>query len=171
MLIPGAKARAMFWYRRRSSRTTTAVSAIGVGFIASFLGSGIRPNTRMRTESWPGRLWSSGSAARSGAGPHAFGVHLGAMLSGAARIGSSHYRDELVRNVPAGEDPIVGGEMEGVGLLAASTASDDPVWCVVKGISDFADKDRHKVVKANRRVACRNAAEFLLSALLNDAAG
>ena len=27
--------------------------------------------------------------------------------------------------------------MEGVGLLAASTAS-EPIWCIVKGISDFA---------------------------------
>ncbi len=102
-------------------------------------------------------------------GNRGFGVYLGAMLSGAARIGSSVYRDELVRDVPAGPDPIVGGEMEGVGLLAASSASDDPIWCVVKGISDFADRDRDAVIEANRPVACRNAAEFLLSALLNDA--
>jgi adenosylhomocysteine nucleosidase len=99
---------------------------------------------------------------------HRFRVYLGAMLSGAAKIGSSFYRDELVRNVPAGEDPIVGGEMEGVGLLAASAAADDPIWCVVKGIFDFADGNADNV---NRRIACRNAAQFVLSALLNDAAG
>jgi hypothetical protein len=29
--------------------------------------------------------------------------------------------------------------MEGMGLLAASETWGDPVWCVVKGISDFAD--------------------------------
>jgi nucleoside phosphorylase len=98
-------------------------------------------------------------------GGHPFKIHVGAILSGAARIRSRTFRDELVRNVPAGEDPVVGGEMEGVGLLAASTASSDPIWCVVKGISDFADE----VIDQHRRLACRNAAEYVLSALLNDA--
>jgi adenosylhomocysteine nucleosidase len=102
-------------------------------------------------------------------GGHTFGIHIGAMLSGAARIHSSFFRDELVRSVPAGEDPIVGGEMEGVGLLAASTTADDPIWCVVKGISDFADENRDAVIGVNRPLACRNSAEFVLSALLNDA--
>ena len=103
---------------------------------------------------------------------HAFQVYLGAMLSGAARIHSGFYRDELVRSVPGnGEEQIVGGEMEGVGLLAASISPDDPIWCVVKGISDFADEDRDAVIRANRPVACRNAATFVLSALANDVAG
>ena len=104
-------------------------------------------------------------------GGHPFGIHVGAMLSGGARIHSSHFRDELVRSVPAAEDPIVGGEMEGVGLLAASTAADDPIWCVVKGIADFADENRDRVIDANRPLACRNAAEFVLSALVNDVSG
>jgi nucleoside phosphorylase len=90
------------------------------------------------------------------------------MLSGAARIYSRCFRDELVRNVPAGEEPIVGGEMEVVGLLAASAGPDDPIWCVVKGISDFADKDRDAIFEQSRAQACRNAAEFILSALEND---
>jgi adenosylhomocysteine nucleosidase len=102
-------------------------------------------------------------------GGHAFGIHIGAILSGAARIHCGHFRDELVRLVPAGEDPIVGGEMEGVGLLAASSAVDDPIWCVVKGVSDFADEDRNRVIGENRPIACRNAAEFVLSSLENDA--
>jgi len=101
-------------------------------------------------------------------GGHSFDVYMGAMLSGAARIHSRYFRDELARSVPAGEDPIVGGEMEGVGLLAASSASDDPIWCVVKGISDFADEDRDAMIGESRRIACRNAAEFLMSALIND---
>jgi nucleoside phosphorylase len=94
-----------------------------------------------------------------------FQVHVGAMLSGAARIHSSAFRDELLRDVPAGEQPIIGGEMEAVGLLSAS---ESPNWCVVKGIVDFADEDRDKVFEANRPIACRNAAEFVLDALLND---
>ncbi len=48
-------------------------------------------------------------------GGHTFAVYLGTILSGAARIHSSVFRDELVRSVPAGEDPVIGGEMEGVG--------------------------------------------------------
>jgi nucleoside phosphorylase len=102
-------------------------------------------------------------------GGHPFGVHVGAILSGAARIQSERFRDELIRDIPAGEDPIVGGEMEGVGLLAASLAADDPIWCVVKGISDFADSNRDAVIEEHRPAACRNAAEFVLSALTNDA--
>lgn len=71
---------------------------------------------------------------------------------------------------PAGEDSIIGGEMEGVGLLAASTTVDDPIWCVVKGISDFADENRDAMIDTSRPIACRNSANFLLSALLNEAA-
>lgn len=102
-------------------------------------------------------------------GNRSFGVHVGAMLSGAARIQSRVFRDELVMGVPDGDDAIVGGEMEGVGLLAASTSADDPIWCVVKGISDFADEERDAAIATARSIACRNAAEFVLSALLNDA--
>jgi nucleoside phosphorylase len=107
-------------------------------------------------------------ARRPAGGP---AVHIGALLSGAARIHSRAFRDELVAGVPGGGDPIVGGEMEGVGLLAASVSRDDPIWCVVKGISDFADEDRDSDIAVGRELACRNAAEFVLSALVNDAGG
>lgn len=100
---------------------------------------------------------------------HKFNVELGAMLSGAARLHCGLYRDELVRGMPQGPDLIVGGEMEGFGLLTASQAWNDPVWCVVKGISDFADENRDAVIAENRPIACRNAAFFVLSALMNDA--
>jgi nucleoside phosphorylase len=101
-------------------------------------------------------------------GGRRFGVYVGAMLSGAARIHSQRFRDELVAGVPGGDDPMVGGEMEGVGLLAASTSSDDPVWCVAKGISDFADEDRDRVIAEGRVLAASNAADFVLSALANE---
>jgi adenosylhomocysteine nucleosidase len=107
-----------------------------------------------------------------GRGNRDFQVYLGALLSGAARIHSGFYRDELAQSVPGnGEEQIVGGEMEGVGLLAASVSPDDPIWCVVKGISDFADENRDAVIRTNRPVACLNAATFVLAALANDAAG
>jgi nucleoside phosphorylase len=98
-------------------------------------------------------------------GGHSFGVHVGALLSGAARIHARAFRDELAQLVPAGDDPIIGGEMEATGLLGAA---DEPIWCVVKGIVDFADEDRDAVFEQNRPIACRNAAEFVLSALVND---
>jgi nucleoside phosphorylase len=41
----------------------------------------------------------------------------------------------------------------------------------LKGISDFADETRDAMIEANRPIACRNAAQFVLSALVNDAAG
>ena len=65
-------------------------------------------------------------------------------------------------------NPIIGGEMEGVGLLAASSSADDPIWCVVKGISDFADENRDANITESRSRACHNAANFVLSALQNE---
>jgi adenosylhomocysteine nucleosidase len=98
-----------------------------------------------------------------------FAVHAGAMLSGAARIHCAKFRDELYNTAPHGDEPIIGGEMEGVGLLAAAVKADDPVWCVVKGISDFADEQRDEDIKTGMTVAPRNAAYFVLSSLVNDA--
>lgn len=98
-----------------------------------------------------------------------FDIHVGAMLSGAARIHCARFRDELYRTAPHGNDDIVGGEMEGVGLLAAAVKADEPVWCVVKGISDFADERRDEDIKTGLMVAPRNAARFVLSSLVNDA--
>jgi len=104
-------------------------------------------------------------------GGHPFGVQIGAILSGAARIRSARFRDELVAGAPPGEDAIIGGEMEGVGLLTASTAADDPAWCVVKGIVDFADENRDKMIDEFRSRACRNSADLVLSALVNSTPG
>lgn len=93
-----------------------------------------------------------------------YSVHVGAILSGAARIHSESFRRELVKSVPQSDEPIVGGEMEAIGLLGVD---ESPVWCVVKGISDFADSKRDKVIEKTRPVACRNAAEFFYSTMLH----
>jgi adenosylhomocysteine nucleosidase len=90
------------------------------------------------------------------------------MLSGAARIHCAKFRDELYYTTPHGNDPIVGGEMEGVGLLAATVRADDPAWCVVKGISDFADERRDEDIKTGLKIAPHNAARFVLCSLVND---
>lgn len=93
-----------------------------------------------------------------------FNVFFGALLSGGAAIHSGDYRDELLYAVPDGDDPIVGGEMEGVGLLSISPA-DDRSWIIVKGICDFADANRDADVKRSRDRACRNSAQFVLESL------
>lgn len=99
---------------------------------------------------------------RRGACTH--GVYFGGLLSGGARIRSRKFLGELMRGVPQADDGIVGGEMEGVGLLSVSPP-EDPLWIVVKGISDFGDKDRDSAIVKGRPLACRNAAQFVLSAL------
>jgi len=98
-----------------------------------------------------------------------FAVHVGAMLSGAARIHCAKFRDELYYTAPHGSEPIVGGEMGGIGLLAAAIKTGEPAWCVIKGICDFADKQRDEDIKTGLKIAPRNASFFVLSSLVNDA--
>jgi nucleoside phosphorylase len=93
-------------------------------------------------------------------------VHVGELLSGAARVFSRYYLAELIEKVPGVEDGIVGGEMEGVGLLSVSPRK-EPLWIVIKGICDFADEQRDVEIKETRPLACRNSAMFVLRGLLN----
>ena len=108
-------------------------------------------------------------------GGYAHGIHFGGLLSGAARIFSRRFLRELVNGVPQAEDGIIGGDMEGVGLLGVSPPN-DPLWIVVKAISDFADEKRGNVhqnedqavaYEQDRFNACRNSARFVLRALAN----
>lgn len=91
-------------------------------------------------------------------------VHVGAMLSGSARIYSARFRDQLVAEIPPARDLIVGGEMEGLGIVSVSPA-DQPLWAIVKGISDFADTERDAIIDGTKMPACLNAARFVLTAL------
>ncbi|HEY4241936.1 MAG TPA: hypothetical protein VGM88_19085 [Kofleriaceae bacterium] len=110
-------------------------------------------------------------------------VHVGSLLSGGSRVFCAGYRDRLVTEVrrdivaatAKGEPramlpPIIGGEMEGVGLLSASRKR-SPSWIVVKGISDFADGRGRASLPARRDLACRNSARFVLEALAAENAG
>ncbi len=95
-------------------------------------------------------------------------VHFGMLLSGGARIYSREFRNRLLQWVPTKPGhPIVGGEMEGVGLLAASDPN-KPCWIVVKGISDFADEEYDIPINPQRPVACRRSALFVLQTLLTN---
>jgi adenosylhomocysteine nucleosidase len=102
-------------------------------------------------------------------------IFFGGLLSGAARIFSRRFLKELVTGVPGAEDGIIGGDMEGVGLLSVSPP-EDPTWMVVKAISDFADENRGNVAQHEtqreefekaRLKACLNSARFVLRALAN----
>jgi nucleoside phosphorylase len=94
-------------------------------------------------------------------------IDLGVILSGGARIESAAYRDELVAGLPLMDQPVVGGEMEGMGAMSAalSTELHDPGWLVVKGISDFADAPSRLRIKETRAVAARASAMAVLRVL------
>ena len=94
----------------------------------------------------------------------AFAIPVFGGESLAARVFSRHYLAELLTLVPGVEDGVIGGEMEGAGLLSVSPRK-HPLWIVVKGICDFADENRDAEITDNRPIACRNAALFVLSAL------
>lgn len=93
-----------------------------------------------------------------------FGVHRGALLSGAAKIHSRTFRAHLLTALASRGEPIVGGEMEGAGLLGAAERA---AWLVVKGIIDFADEARDEEFKKYRDKACANAAGLVLDAFLH----
>lgn len=98
---------------------------------------------------------------RTNEGPQ---IHVGALLSGNARIRSAAYRDMLYEQLATRRKSIVGGEMEAVGLLSCSDP-DKPWWIVVKGICDFADAGRDADIVQAREPACHNAARFVLASL------
>lgn len=94
-------------------------------------------------------------------------VSLGIILSGGARIEAASYRDELVTSLPPMDQPIIGGEMEGMGAISAALSTDpeDPGWVVVKGISDFADAPSRSRIKETRAAAARASAMAVLRVL------
>ncbi len=90
-----------------------------------------------------------------------FNIHEGSFLSGGAQIQSTFFRNELVAEF---SPQPVGGDMETV-ALASTCDPNHPNWIAVKGISDFADDNRDKVIEDGRKIASHNAIEFVLGAL------
>jgi len=62
----------------------------------------------------------------------------GDLLSGEKLIDNKEFRDQLAAEF----SPVVGGEMEGCGLMAAARDGRVLEWIVVKGICDFADGNK-----------------------------
>lgn len=99
-------------------------------------------------------------------GQRAHGLWPGAMLTGGAKIRCRAFRDHLVGHLAktAGASAIVGGEMEGAGLIGLSPP-ESGCWVMLKGICDFADESRGTEVKLARQLACENAVRLALDAL------
>ena len=93
-----------------------------------------------------------------------FRIHSGCMLSGNARIRSASFRDDLLRWSKNVAKTVVGGEMEGFGLLSLARPK-RPNWVVVEGICDFAGDNQIDDADRHRQIACSNAASFVLGAL------
>lgn len=88
-------------------------------------------------------------------------VHFGAVLSGGARVSSLGFIQEAAATCRSRSERVVGGEMEGAGLLALQRKS----YIVVKSVSDFGEATSRSEVGDNRDTACRLAADFVLDAL------
>lgn len=100
-------------------------------------------------------------------------VRFGAILSGGAIISCTSFRNRLREELQERSiERIIGGEMEGVGLVGVGKGA-DVLWGVIKGISDFADESRRQkeIFKESRRIACQNAVHFTLGMVLHSMAG
>ncbi len=93
-----------------------------------------------------------------------FKVHPGCLLSGNAFIRSARFRDDLLRWTQNVAKKVVGGDMEGAGLLSLAPRA-HPKWTVVKGICDFAGDEQKGDAEQHRAKACSNASGFVLDAL------
>lgn len=97
-------------------------------------------------------------------GTAAWKVHVGAFLTGGARIASGAFRDHLCARGRAAGITVVGGEMEAAGVAAVCT-DDSLGWVAVKGVSDFATAASRAQITPNRVTAARNAAHFVFAML------
>lgn len=65
--------------------------------------------------------------------------HVGPILSGEKLIDEPEYKRELIKEFP---NECIGGEMEGAGIYAAACHAGKE-WIIVKGVSDWADGNKH----------------------------
>jgi len=94
-----------------------------------------------------------------------FQTHTGALLCGEELIDNDAYRKKLVdiqntyiKNMNG--LPIVGGEMEGVGIASVFKNQDNNTWIVIKAICDFADGTKDIDKENNQRLAAKNVVDF-----------
>jgi adenosylhomocysteine nucleosidase len=89
-------------------------------------------------------------------------AEAGCVLSGAAIVRSSAFRDQLVAWCSKIVPDIIGGEMEGAGFLSLETKTS---WIVVKGICDFADEHQVADAQLHCTQAAGNSSRFVLEAI------
>lgn len=89
-------------------------------------------------------------------------AETGCLLSGAATVRSSVFRDQLVAWCSKIAPDIIGGEMEGAGFLSLENKTS---WIVVKGICDFADEHQAADASLHRARAAVNSSRFVLEAI------
>ena len=80
-------------------------------------------------------------------------IHMGTIVSGAKLVDNEEYRDTLA----ALQGDVIGGEMEGAGILAAC-AGKDVDMTVVKAICDWGTKKNNPSKEEDQKKAARNAA-------------
>jgi len=88
-------------------------------------------------------------------------VRPGVIISGEKLIDDMDYRDQLVKF----EVEAVGGDMEGAGLYV-SCHEHKVDWIVIKAICDWADGNKATNKTERQKLAAKNAAQFLVQALL-----
>ena len=87
-------------------------------------------------------------------------VRFGLILTGEKLVDNVDFRQQLRQF----EQEAIGGEMEGAGLyVACQDAKVD--WILVKAICDWADGKKGQDKDERQRLAARNAADFVLTAL------
>ena len=80
-------------------------------------------------------------------------IHMGTIVSGAKLVDNEEYRDTLT----ALQGDVIGGEMEGAGILAAC-AGNDVDMTVVKAICDWGTKKNNPSKEEDQKKAAQNAA-------------
>ena len=80
-------------------------------------------------------------------------IHMGTIVSGAKLVDNEEYRDTLT----ALQGDVIGGEMEGAGILAAC-AWNDVDMTVVKAICDWGTEKNNPSKEEDQKKAARNAA-------------
>lgn len=96
-------------------------------------------------------------------GERDYNIFRGIFLCGEKLVDNIQYKKDLLkilRNVANGNDDIIGGEMEGVGLAYSMASIDNLNWMIVKGISDFGDGKKEDDKVARQKKASENAVSF-----------
>lgn len=89
-----------------------------------------------------------------------YNVHVGSLLAGEELIDNKVYKQELISAFELGDDSIIGGEMEAVGLSSVMIHEENMNWLVIKAICDWADGNKRENKTEQQQLAAQNAVDF-----------